>query len=104
MDLANTENLTISVKWAPNLASFVAAFCALCTYARQGVTADSRSRRQNLANLNLYLGARFGPPLLPSLPLDFSLQQRPYGLDLYQGDEPSARQDGFSLIAFRHLF
>ena len=31
-----TEYLMICVKWASNLASFVAAFCALCTQARQG--------------------------------------------------------------------
>ena len=31
-----TEHLTIRVKWPPNLATSAAAFCSLCTRARQG--------------------------------------------------------------------
>jgi len=36
----NAEKVIIWVKWAPNLASFAAAFCSLRTHARQGSTAQ----------------------------------------------------------------
>ena len=78
-DRRNPLGLDLLVKWVPNLACF-----PLPLHPRQG------------SNLE--------PPLpSPSLPLDF-YQQRPHEQDLYQGDKPSAAQDGFSLTAFHHLF
>ena len=68
------------MKWAPNLAVFAAAFCSLCTHARQG--SNSEPWPLTAPNLNFVLGARFGPDALPSSPLSlwiFSLQQRTRG-------------------------
>ncbi len=77
-----SENLYIWVKWALNLAVFAAAFCVPCTHARQGSNSESLpvSQSQN--------GSTFGPgtpfwtfmrSLSPSLSVDFTVQQRPYG-------------------------
>jgi hypothetical protein len=91
--MINAENVTIWVKWAPNLASFAAAFCALRTHARQGpnlgtstTLASSHTRGQ--------LGTLYREPVLDSddpplrfppslLPLHVLVQQRPHGSDLY---------------------
>ena len=54
----NTENLTIWVKWTPNLAWFVAGFCSLCTHAiyKGSNSEPGRSRGQIWANVNMYRG------------------------------------------------
>jgi len=47
------------VKWAPNLASFDAAFCFLLIHVRQG------SNPESLPSLSFVQGARFGLSRLP---------------------------------------
>ena len=90
-----------------SLSSLMFLAPSLHTHARQGSNSESLPPRlvPNLGQLGtLVQGARFGSSRLPlpiSLPLDFSVQQRPHGPDLYYGRNPSARQDGICLITFR---
>jgi hypothetical protein len=62
-DIETAGNVTIWVKWPPNLASFAAAFCSLRTHARQGPNLGPLPLRE-LANLGptwaFVQGARFG--------------------------------------------